>query len=335
MKNSYFVRPGLVAELRNKRDTLVHVVSDETGLHSALLEAAHLEASYHSKITEPDQAVRSRKIGRKRDFRETKGLLLEARDYAKSNFNGEVTQPFVIGLANILQPSIGGYRSHAAHISGYNHSGVNPAKIPEQMDALVNLVNNKDLDPVERAILFQLHFLRIHPFADGNGRTGRFVQNTILAHNKYAPAILSPAERSFYNDLIHAAQVGFKEREAQGDIRAPELMAIPPIEGSPESRFIHYVATKVNVGMDQLIGDYENLAKYKIEFFGFRNPDEIKGIKTTLVRHLAHTGKPFHVGFTDPKRGTITLSVDSNDGEIARFLNGRTPLRYRIVREDS
>lgn len=335
MKNVHFIRPGLLAELRHKRDTLLNKVSDETGLRTSLLEAAHLDASYHSRITEPDQAVRAQRIGRRKDFREVRGKLEEAREYAKSKFMGVVTDEFILDLAQIIEPGHQrGYRSESAYLSDHGDFGVNPAKISEQMTALNNIANNSYIDPVERAIIFHLHFLRIHPLRDGNGRVARFMQNLVLANHIYAPAILEPAERSFYNDLIHDARVSFKEREAEGDVRAPELMGIPPAIKSPESEFMHYMATKVNVGMDRLIGDYDKLGHYQIQLNGIKDPGQVMRVGKILRNYFNRLGLPAQVSVIDRKKGTLEVRADTNDCALAKILDNQARLPYRIYRYD-
>ena len=59
-------------------------------------------------------------------------------------------------------------------------------KVPELMDGLMSFLNGTH-HPLTRAVWGHVQFETIHPFADGNGRTGR----AILLHPLQAPAPLS------------------------------------------------------------------------------------------------------------------------------------------------
>ena len=69
-------------------------------------------------------------------------------------------------------------------------------------------------ESIEPEALAKLHanFERIHPFLDGNGRTGRLVLNLILVRLGYPPAIIFKGERRRYLAALDRA-----DRGDQGD----------------------------------------------------------------------------------------------------------------------
>ncbi len=51
------------------------------------------------------------------------------------------------------------------------------------------------MNPIERIARFHLEFEGIHPFIDGNGRTGRLILNLDLIRNGYPPINIKFADR--------------------------------------------------------------------------------------------------------------------------------------------
>ena len=70
----------------------------------------------------------------------------------------------------------------------------------------------KDLDIFEREARFNIEFLRIHPFEDGNGRTSRLLLNYNLARQLHAPALMPEGIRDDYFDARNHEDVNWIKR---------------------------------------------------------------------------------------------------------------------------
>jgi len=65
--------------------------------------------------------------------------------------------------------------------------------------------NKKKLHPFVLACIFHHKFEKIHPFFDGNGRTGRMLMNYILMKQDYPPSVIYKKTRSDYLDALSSA----------------------------------------------------------------------------------------------------------------------------------
>jgi Fic family protein len=66
------------------------------------------------------------------------------------------------------------------------------ARVPELLDDLVAFVNLDDLPAVAQAAIAHAQFETIHPFGDGNGRTGRCLIHVILRRRSVVPRLVPP-----------------------------------------------------------------------------------------------------------------------------------------------
>lgn len=96
------------------------------------------------------------------------------------------------------------YRRVPVRIMGAAHQPPDPVLVPEQMETLIKEFSNKKLHPIENAALFHLKFEGIHPFIDGNGRTGRLIINFTLIQNGYPPIDVKFADRRRYYDCFNS-----------------------------------------------------------------------------------------------------------------------------------
>jgi len=85
-------------------------------------------------------------------------------------------------------------------------------EVPQHMAAWIEVVQELPFaDPValpERLAHIHARFEQVHPFLDGNGRTGRLLLNLILVRLGYPPAIIYKRERSQYLRALRRADHG-------------------------------------------------------------------------------------------------------------------------------
>lgn len=102
----------------------------------------------------------------------------------------------------------GAYRTMHVRIAGASHVPVDPALIEKSMGELLSTYNQDDSELVGRLARFHIDFEAIHPFADGNGRTGRLLVNLELMRAGYPPIDIKYADRAQYIDAFDAYHCG-------------------------------------------------------------------------------------------------------------------------------
>jgi Fic family protein len=101
----------------------------------------------------------------------------------------------------------GVYRNAPAHVMGSNMVPPQAIKIYGLMEDLLFAYNNSRFHPVYKATAFHVFFERIHPFSDGNGRTGRCILNYMLEQAGYPPISIGPDSKHSYLTALETWQV--------------------------------------------------------------------------------------------------------------------------------
>lgn len=80
------------------------------------------------------------------------------------------------------------------------------------LDDLLAYVNRDDHSPLVQAALAHAQFETIHPFADGNGRTGRALVHVVLRRRGLAPAFVPPVSLvlATWSDTYVAGLMSFR-----------------------------------------------------------------------------------------------------------------------------
>lgn len=100
-----------------------------------------------------------------------------------------------------------GYRTFDVRVLNSQFDATPFQYINEDIKELIKWYNkNKtELHPLILASIFHHRFEQIHPFADGNGRTGRILLNYILLINNYPPIMIRKKSRNLYRQALNKA----------------------------------------------------------------------------------------------------------------------------------
>lgn len=101
----------------------------------------------------------------------------------------------------------GYYRTNQVIIRGSSHIPPAPHKIHNQMEDLIFDVNQKSKLTLEDLSYFHLHFEKMHPFKDGNGRTGRLLINYFLLKQNDYPLVIKNNDRTTYLDCLEQEDI--------------------------------------------------------------------------------------------------------------------------------
>ncbi len=104
----------------------------------------------------------------------------------------------------------GSYRTMPVTISGAEHQPPQPYLVNPLMEELIrwNSENSDRLEPIERIAILHNKFVAIHPFIDGNGRTGRLLMNLELMKAGFQVTILKAENRVAYYRALAKGDLG-------------------------------------------------------------------------------------------------------------------------------
>lgn len=118
----------------------------------------------------------------------------------------------------------GEYRCDQRYVSSSPILPPPPGRVSSLMEALVDWAKQVDFPPIETAALFHLVFEDIHPFQDGNGRTGRVLLNFQLMSAGYPPVSLK-ADKTGIEAYYRAIDAFVRNLEARDGSIMVDLVA--------------------------------------------------------------------------------------------------------------
>lgn len=137
--------------------------------------------------------------------------LKYALSYVLSSLDNNLTVDMIrkIGiLVNKNISDIDNFRSTQVFINGARHIPPKPEDVPRLISELVYSIKKSDFDSIwDFMSYFHIKFERIHPFIDGNGRTGRLLLTKLSMRNGLAPIVIPVEARSKYMELLDTQDV--------------------------------------------------------------------------------------------------------------------------------
>lgn len=98
----------------------------------------------------------------------------------------------------------GEYKRHD-FVTGRNEIGAAPEDVQEELSELLSeLEGISERNALTAAAYFHAKFENIHPFADGNGRTGRLAMNYFLVMHNHPPITIHEEDRKEYYGALEA-----------------------------------------------------------------------------------------------------------------------------------
>lgn len=123
--------------------------------------------------------------------------------------NNKIDESFILQIHKILMNGIllnsGEFRTHKVRIVGSFVPTANYLKIPELIGDL--FIRPIDKDIVQYISWFHSEFEKIHPFSDGNGRTGRLILIAQCIKYNIPPVVIRKTKRPVYYKALQKAQL--------------------------------------------------------------------------------------------------------------------------------
>ena len=134
------------------------------------------------------------------------------------SYNGDVTKEFICDLHKIvvkdtlkeeLKTQIGCFRNLQVYIRGTDWLPPKPEDVPKEIKSLLFWYskNKEKLHPLIVSAYFHAGFETVHPFVDGNGRTGRLLMNFILHKNNFPMINIPNSIKHKYYEALESAQI--------------------------------------------------------------------------------------------------------------------------------
>lgn len=180
-------------------------------VNSTSIEGNTINLKEASELFSKEKIPKNKTLREVYDLQNTKRAILFLKEESP-----KINEKLIIKIHDMLLKDIDkrtGFRTHEIRIFGQPFKPSPARYIKTDMKLLVEWYdkNKTKLNPLVLATLFHHKFEKIHPFSDGNGRTGRVLMNHILDLAKYPPTIITKRFRDDYISAMNKADKALTE----------------------------------------------------------------------------------------------------------------------------
>lgn len=210
-----------------KQALATHIDLDELLENQELLKTTTLYLTYHTNTIEgstmtieevakvlndentiiPDKTVREQMEARNHRTAFL-FLLSELKKQGKSfRWTPELIKDIHLRLMNGVLESAGQYRNYGVRVMGSRAPRTNSITISREINKLVEYMNIPQKDLIAQLAKTHATFERIHPFGDGNGRTGRLIMFAQALQGGIVPPLVIKERKHAYYKYLEMAHL--------------------------------------------------------------------------------------------------------------------------------
>lgn len=194
------LRPFSIGELERLREEFaIEYTYDSNAIEGSplTLEETALVLKENITIAEKPLNFHLSAIGHKDAYYYIEELIKEKKELSEN----EILNIHSLVLMDRPEDK-GKYRNIPVRILNTEATVAPPYLIKSKMEELIKWYNHSNLEQIEKIAIFHLKFETIHPFIDGNGRTGRLLLNFELMKAGYVSINIKYKDRRRYYDAF-------------------------------------------------------------------------------------------------------------------------------------
>jgi Fic family protein/lambda repressor-like predicted transcriptional regulator len=201
------INPKALVDTQNALDKLTLYLT----YHTNTIEGSTMTLSDVKEVIFEDKVLANRTAVEQAEARNHQAALYWLLDKVVADgkrlvIDDELILGIHLRLMNGIIGDAGQYRKHGARIMGSRVPLANWQKIPELVAELCGSLKHTPKDIVTELAYTHASFEKIHPFSDGNGRTGRLVMLAQALRAGLVPPLVVKEKRYAYYKYLEIAQ---------------------------------------------------------------------------------------------------------------------------------